>query len=60
MDHIVADQLEIRFGEQVRDVRLLAGEEIVQADDVMPLGHKTIAQVRSDKTGAAGHEYSLE
>ena len=33
--HVVADQLEVRPAEQVGDVRLLAGEEIVQADHVV-------------------------
>ena len=53
---VVPDQLEVRPAEQVRDVRLLAGEEIVEADDVVPLVDEPFAQVRAEKARAAGDE----
>jgi hypothetical protein len=31
----VPHELEVRLGQQVRDVRLLAGEEVVEADHVV-------------------------
>ena len=38
------------------DVLLAPGEEIVDADDVVPVGQQAIAQVRAEKAGAAGDE----
>ena len=35
MHDVVADHLEPRIRQEVRDVRLAAGEEIVDADDVV-------------------------
>ena len=56
---VVADQLEVRAVEQMGDVRLLAGEKIVQADDVMPSLQQPFAEVGAEKTGPAGNENSL-
>ena len=44
----------------MRDVRFLAGEEIIQADNVMPARDQAIAQMRTEKSGAAGHQDSFE
>jgi hypothetical protein len=57
---VVADELEIRFVEQVGDVVFLAGEEVVEADDVMALGDEAIAEVRAEEAGAAGDEDAFE
>ena len=39
---------------------LLAGEEVVEADDVVPLRDQPVAQVRAEEAGAAGDEDSHE
>ena len=54
--HVVAHQLEMRVVEQVLDVALGAGEEVVDAQDVMTLCDQTIAQVAAEKAGATGHQ----
>jgi hypothetical protein len=56
--HIVAQQLETRVAEQMADVLLAAREEVVDADDIVPVGQEAITQVRAEKTGAAGDQHS--
>ena len=60
LGHVVADQLEVAPAEQVGDVRLLAREEVVEADDVVPLLDETIAKVRAEEAGTAGDEDPLD
>jgi hypothetical protein len=48
------------MSEQVRDVGLLAREEVVEADDVMALGDKSFTQVRPEKTSSAGHKNAFD
>ena len=57
---VVPNQLEVRLAEQVRDVRLLAGEEVVEADDVVPLVDQAFAEMRAEKPGAAGDEDAFD
>ena len=38
---------------------LLAGEEVVETDDIVPLSDETIAKMRSDKTRSASDENAL-
>ena len=45
----MAHQLEIRVAEQVRDVVLGAGEEIVDAEHVLAIGEQAFAKVRSEE-----------
>ena len=52
--HVVAHQLEARVVEQMRDVALGAGEEVVDADDVVAAFEQPVAQMRAEKAGAAG------
>ena len=59
MDHVVREQFEIRPVEQMRDVRLLAGEEVVEADHVVSLLDQPLAQVRAQEAGPAGHQDPL-
>ena len=54
------DELKIRFAQQMHDVGLLAGEKIVDADDIVPLLNQSIAQMRPDKTSPASHDNALE
>ncbi len=59
MDHVVPEQLEIRPIEQMDDVRLLAREEVVEADDVVPFRDQPFAEVGAEKAGAAGDKNPL-
>ncbi len=52
--NVVADQFEIRPAQQVSDIGLLAGEEIIHADDVVSLVDQPLAQMRPQKAGPAG------
>jgi hypothetical protein len=55
--NVVADEFKVRIFQQVIDVRFLARDEIVQADDARLLRfEQRFAQMRSDESGAAGHE----
>ena len=56
---IVAHQLEARMGQQMLDVVLAAGEEVVDADDVVAFRNQAIAKVRTEEPGAAGDENRL-
>ena len=56
MGDVVAHRLEMRVGQQVRDVVLAAGEIIVDAEHVVALGEQPLAQMRAEKTGAAGDQ----
>ena len=42
---IVADEFEIGFVQQVGDVLFLAGEEVIQADDIVTFGDEAVADV---------------
>ena len=52
----MAHQLEARMADPVLDVLLPPGEEIVDADDIVPVRHQAVAQMRAEKAGAAGDE----
>ncbi len=60
MGHIVTHQLEIRLREQVRDVRFLAREEVIDADNVLPGLDKPVTEMGAEEAGAAGYEYSFD
>ena len=47
---------EMRMGEKVLDVLLAAGDEIVEADDIVALGQEAVAKVGTEKTRAAGDQ----
>ena len=51
---VVAHQLEVRVVQQVDDVVLGAGEEVVDAQHVVAVGQQAVAQVRAEEAGAAG------
>jgi hypothetical protein len=41
---------------QVFDVPQVAGDEVIDADDLVAFGEKSFAQVRTDEAGSAGDE----
>ena len=57
--NIMAEHLEIRMLQQMRDVRPPSGEIIVDAEHLMALLHKPVAQMASQKASRAGDQYSL-
>jgi hypothetical protein len=58
LGHVVADKLEFFIVEQVRDISFPSGKEIVEADDLITFIKKPLAEVRADKSGAAGYKYA--
>ena len=53
---VVAQEFKVRVVEQVGDVVLGAGEEVVDADDVVALGQQALAEVAAQEAGAAGNQ----
>jgi hypothetical protein len=53
---VVPHQLEIRGAQQMRDVSLGAGKEIIDAQDVRASCDQPVAQVAAQKSGAPGHQ----
>jgi hypothetical protein len=54
--NVVDDHPELGIVEQVPDVVRPPGDEVVHAQDGMPLGQEPLAQVRTDEPGPAGDE----
>ena len=54
--HIVAHQLKVRMIEQMSNVVLSAGEEVIQTDDVVTVVQQPFAQMRAEEAGAASDE----
>ncbi|WP_316177301.1 MULTISPECIES: hypothetical protein [unclassified Bradyrhizobium] len=52
-------QLEIPIVEKGLDIAACAGEEIVDADDLMAVGNQSLAQMRTDEAGAARNQTVL-
>ena len=57
-DDIVADKLEIRFADQIRDIPFAAREEIVQTNHIVTFGHQSPAEMGADETGTARNQYA--
>ena len=45
VDHIMANQLEVGIGKQVRDIRFPAGEEVIEADDFVTFVEKAFTKM---------------
>jgi hypothetical protein len=50
------DELEIGLAQEVLDVRVATGGEVVQGHDGMALFQQVVGQVRGDEAGASGDE----
>src|SRR5262249_19056237 len=57
--HVVTHQLEAIVADEMGDVALGAGEEIVDADEVGATLQQALAQMRAEKAGTAGHQNAL-
>ena len=53
---VVLDQGEALVAEQVLDVRRAAGDEVVDAVDLVTLGEQPGAEMGADESGAAGDD----
>jgi hypothetical protein len=56
---VVAHQLEMLFADQVLDIALGPGEEIVDTDDIAARREQALAQMRAEKSGTAGDQDAL-
>src|SRR5690606_3630305 len=56
--HVLVEEAEVLVTEQMLDVREVAGQQVVHADDLAAVGDQPLTQVRSDEAGAAGDENS--
>ena len=60
LDDVVAKEIEVRLREKVGDVRLLAREEVVDADHVVTFADEPLAEMATEEAGAASDENPLE
>ena len=54
--NVVPDKAIIFVPGKMADVCNIPSDQIVDRNDAMTLGQKAIGQMRSEKTGAAGHD----
>jgi hypothetical protein len=54
------DELEPVEREEMRDVGTRARDEVVDADDVVPLRHEPLTEVAAEKAGTTGDENAPE
>jgi hypothetical protein len=52
----VPDDAEPRVDTKVVEVLQVAGEKVVNGEDLVPFGQKPLAEVRADEPGSAGDE----
>ncbi|MFI7632826.1 hypothetical protein [Nonomuraea sp. NPDC049400] len=55
LGHVGADQPEAVVGHEMLDVGDRSGEEVVDAENAVALGQKSLTKMRTEKTGAAGN-----
>jgi hypothetical protein len=56
LDYIMPNDLEVAAIHQVADVLPAPGEEVVEAQHLMPVGEQSLAKVRADETCSAGYQ----
>jgi hypothetical protein len=54
----VPHELEVALLQEMRDIPLPAREIIVETDDIVPLVHEPLAEMRAEKSGSAGNQYA--
>ena len=59
LDNVVADQLEVRFSNKMRDVVFRAREEVIEADDVVSTLDQVGAEVGSHESGTARDDHAV-
>ena len=53
---VVLDELEALVAGEVADVARVAGEQVVERDDRVPVGQQAVGEMRADESGAAGDQ----
>jgi hypothetical protein len=56
IDNVVADQFEVVTIQEMTDILLGAGEEIIQAEDIVRILQQAFAEVGTEKSGTAGDQ----
>ncbi len=56
INHVVPHEFEPRMRQQMGDVVLAAGEQVVETDDLMAVAQQPVAEMAAEKTGTAGDE----
>jgi hypothetical protein len=56
VDDVVANEFEAGIPQEVLDIGLATGEEIIEANDFMPLLDEAVAKMGPEKAGSAGNE----
>src|SRR5690606_4700650 len=56
---VVAHQLEARIANQLQNVLLASGIEVVDAQDVVPSFDQTVAEMRTQKASAASYQHPI-
>jgi hypothetical protein len=56
IDHIVPDEFESGIANEMLDIRLTTGEEVIQTDDFVPLFYESVAEMGAEESGSAGYE----
>ena len=52
------DEFEPGLSQQVGDIDLPAGEQVVDTNNLMTIRHQAIAEVTAQKSGSAGNQYT--
>ena len=53
---IILDELKLRIPDEVGNVGGIAGDEVIDADDAVPLGDQAIAEVGTEESCATGYD----
>ena len=60
MDDVVPQQFKIFVAKQMGDIRLLAGEEVVHADNIVAVSHESLAEMAAEKSGTTSDQNPFE
>jgi hypothetical protein len=58
-DHVALAELEARLVAQLGEVLATPRGEVIQAQDLVSVGHESIAKMGAEKPGATGHKNTL-
>ena len=56
---VVSDEFEVRSAEEMRNISLGTGEQVVEADHIVALIHQPVTEVRADESGSPGDQNSF-
>ena len=59
LGHILVDKREVGQGQQVLDVAHVPSDEVVHGNDLEPVPHEAVTQVRPEKPGCTRDEHAL-